>query len=195
MSRQLSVPASPTKKLETTMKNYPIHGFALAAIAAAALAACGGDGESQPFNVKPTFVGTVSAKTYDGNSDDLLTARPRQDRPGGGDCAGLRQSGRADRRRTAPRRDLQQLPRDRRHDGRRRLRHAVRAERRCIGHCDSARRQGRRHRIHHLRRRWQRQAERHADGAGAGDFQSGQPVHHHRDIVRIARRLRRDLDR
>ena len=55
------------------MKNVPFHGFALATIAAAAVSACGGGNDSQPLNTKPSFVGTVNAKTYDGNSDDLLT--------------------------------------------------------------------------------------------------------------------------
>jgi len=53
----------------------------LTAVAAAALAACGGgsDGGSSlglgVANVSPSFLkGNISAKTYDGNSDDLLTA-------------------------------------------------------------------------------------------------------------------------
>ncbi|WP_418318584.1 D-(-)-3-hydroxybutyrate oligomer hydrolase [Piscinibacter sakaiensis] len=54
------------------MRTHSINGFALAAVASAALVACGGDG-GEPLNIKPSYVGTVSAKSYDGNSDDLLT--------------------------------------------------------------------------------------------------------------------------
>ena len=52
----------------------------LIASAAAALAACSGDdtevthAPTIEFNAKPAYVGSVSSKTYDGNSDDLLTA-------------------------------------------------------------------------------------------------------------------------
>ena len=38
------------------------------------LAACGGGGDNFTVNTKPAFVGTVTSKTYDGSSDDLLTA-------------------------------------------------------------------------------------------------------------------------
>jgi hydroxybutyrate-dimer hydrolase len=54
--------------------------WVLAAVAAAALAACSGDDtEVTPaptieYNARPAYVGTVGSKTYDGNSDDLLTA-------------------------------------------------------------------------------------------------------------------------
>ena len=47
------------------------------ALSASALAACGSsdDDPSNPvLNVRPTFLGTVSTATYDGTSDDLLTA-------------------------------------------------------------------------------------------------------------------------
>lgn len=52
----------------------------LIASAVAALAACSGDdtevthAPTIEFNAKPSYVGAVSSKTYDGNSDDLLTA-------------------------------------------------------------------------------------------------------------------------
>lgn len=55
------------------MKTIPMPGYALLAVAAAALTACGGGSDAQPFNTKPSFIGAVSARTYDGNSDDLLT--------------------------------------------------------------------------------------------------------------------------
>ena len=38
------------------------------------LAACGGDGTPTVVNVKPTFVGAITKTTYDGTTDDLLTA-------------------------------------------------------------------------------------------------------------------------
>ncbi len=46
------------------------------ALSASALAACGSsDDPSNPvLNVRPTFLGTVSTASYDGTSDDLLTA-------------------------------------------------------------------------------------------------------------------------
>ena len=53
---------------------------AVVAAAAAMLVACGGDdtevttAPTIEFNAKPAYVGAVSSKTYDGNSDDLLTA-------------------------------------------------------------------------------------------------------------------------
>ena len=47
-------------------------------IATALLAACGGNDDGQPvvpdLNAKPSYVGTVAIKTYDGTTDDLLTA-------------------------------------------------------------------------------------------------------------------------
>lgn len=49
---------------------------AVTALAAAVLTACGGgsgDGGA-PLNIKPSYLGTVSQQTYDGSSDDLLTA-------------------------------------------------------------------------------------------------------------------------
>ncbi|MGY4827735.1 D-(-)-3-hydroxybutyrate oligomer hydrolase [Sphaerotilaceae bacterium SBD11-9] len=45
----------------------------LAALAAAALTACGAD-DDQVLNEKPAYVGTLTTRSYDGNSDDLLTA-------------------------------------------------------------------------------------------------------------------------
>ncbi|KAB2899712.1 MAG: hypothetical protein F9K35_08010, partial [Burkholderiaceae bacterium] len=49
---------------------------AVTALAAAVLTACGGgsgDGGA-PLNIKPSYLGTVLQQTYDGSSDDLLTA-------------------------------------------------------------------------------------------------------------------------
>nr|AIW81418.1 D-(-)-3-hydroxybutyrate oligomer hydrolase [uncultured bacterium TB94_p] len=58
----------------STMKTR-IRPFVPAALAAAVLAACGGsDGDSAPVNAKPAYLGAISAVTYDGTSNDLLTA-------------------------------------------------------------------------------------------------------------------------
>lgn len=52
-----------------------IHPLAWAAVAACALAACGGSGgDSAPANVKPAGVGDIQLTRYDGQADDLLTA-------------------------------------------------------------------------------------------------------------------------
>ena len=49
--------------------------FMPAALAAAVLAACGGsDGDSAAPNTKPSYLGAISETTYDGTSNDLLTA-------------------------------------------------------------------------------------------------------------------------
>ena len=49
--------------------------FLPAALAAAVLAACGGSsGDSAAPNTKPGYLGTISETTYDGASNDLLTA-------------------------------------------------------------------------------------------------------------------------
>ena len=60
--------AGPTKKL----------GTILAIAALLALAGCSGHDDGAPpapdLNVKPSYVGSVSIKSYDGTSDDLLTA-------------------------------------------------------------------------------------------------------------------------
>ena len=56
--------------------SHPLHRIALltlSATAAAALTACGG-GDRDPVSVKPAYLGSVKATTYDGISDDLLTA-------------------------------------------------------------------------------------------------------------------------
>lgn len=50
----------------------PFTPIVPALLAAAVLAACGGG--SEPVNSKPGFLGAVRATTYDGASDDLLTA-------------------------------------------------------------------------------------------------------------------------
>lgn len=51
------------------------HPFLPAALAAAVLAACGGSsGDSAAPNTKPGYLGTISETTYDGSSNDLLTA-------------------------------------------------------------------------------------------------------------------------
>ncbi len=46
-----------------------------AILAALATAACnGGGGGTVDPNIKPSFVGVTTKKSYDGSSDDLLTA-------------------------------------------------------------------------------------------------------------------------
>ena len=45
-----------------------------ALIATLGLAACGGGDDDVELNAKPAYLGAVSQKNYDGNSDDLLTA-------------------------------------------------------------------------------------------------------------------------
>jgi len=47
--------------------------FVPAAVAAAVLAACGG-GDNPNLNTKPAWLGAIKATTYDGATDDLLTA-------------------------------------------------------------------------------------------------------------------------
>ena len=46
---------------------------ALAVLAAAVLTACGG-GDGGELNAKPGYLGAVRQQSYDGSSDDLLTA-------------------------------------------------------------------------------------------------------------------------
>ncbi len=50
-----------------------VNSLGLGVLAAAALAACGG-GNDGDVNTKPSFLGRVSQVSYDGNTDDLLTA-------------------------------------------------------------------------------------------------------------------------
>ncbi|MGD9759209.1 MAG: D-(-)-3-hydroxybutyrate oligomer hydrolase [Comamonas sp.] len=51
----------------------PLSLGALAVLAAAVLTACGG-GDGGELNAKPGYLGTVRQQSYDGSSDDLLTA-------------------------------------------------------------------------------------------------------------------------
>ncbi|MCO8250479.1 D-(-)-3-hydroxybutyrate oligomer hydrolase [Comamonas thiooxydans] len=51
----------------------PLSLGALAVLAAAVLTACGG-GDGGDLNAKPGYLGTVRQQSYDGSSDDLLTA-------------------------------------------------------------------------------------------------------------------------
>jgi hydroxybutyrate-dimer hydrolase len=58
-----------------THGSTPKFTLAATALAAALLvAACGGDDDGPRANEKPSFVGSVRATEYDGNTDDLLTA-------------------------------------------------------------------------------------------------------------------------
>lgn len=59
------------------MKKTRVSAFrpaAISVLAAAALTACGGGSGGDPVNVKPSYLGPVQQLSYDGNSDDLLTA-------------------------------------------------------------------------------------------------------------------------
>ena len=65
--------------MKMSMKNPRFRPFSRpfvpAVLAAAVLAACGGsDGDSAALNTKPTYLGAISESTYDGASNDLLTA-------------------------------------------------------------------------------------------------------------------------
>ena len=161
---------------------------ALAALAAAVLAACGGDGGER--NAKPGYLGTVRQQSYDGSSDDLLTA-------GLGKTAWPWPRRRALPARSNPRRPncaawpSTPLPRHAGHDCSGRLRHALRPQCGCAGPGDGRRRQDCRHRVHRVlgRRLWPQ--ERHAHGAGAGQLRSQEGLHHHRHGFGLARRVRR----
>ena len=48
--------------------------FVPAALAAAVLAACGGGGDGSTLNARPSYLGAISETSYDGSSNDLLTA-------------------------------------------------------------------------------------------------------------------------
>lgn len=58
------------------MKHASKNGLKLTALATAmlTLGACGGAGSGEVINVKPSYLGTVTSASYDGTSDDLLTA-------------------------------------------------------------------------------------------------------------------------
>ena len=65
--------------MKMSMKNPRFRPFSRpfvpAVLAAAVLAACGGsDGDSAALNTKPAYLGAISEATYDGTSNDLLTA-------------------------------------------------------------------------------------------------------------------------
>ena len=51
-----------------------IRPFVPAALAAAVLAACGGSDNNANVNTKPAYLGAIKVTTYDGSTDDLLTA-------------------------------------------------------------------------------------------------------------------------
>lgn len=60
--------------MENKMKTSLIHMAALAG-AGAALVSCGGNSHvPDELNTVPTYLGAITSTTYDGNSDDLLTA-------------------------------------------------------------------------------------------------------------------------
>ncbi len=87
------------------MKRFPgVTALALAMVAFG-LAAChgnddgNGSGNGSQNNALPNFIaGSVRTQTYDGTTDDLLTAGPGQGRAGIGNAAGHCQRGRAERR-------------------------------------------------------------------------------------------------
>lgn len=51
-----------------------IRPFVPAVLAAAVLAACGGGGDGSTLNARPAYLGVISETSYDGSSNDLLTA-------------------------------------------------------------------------------------------------------------------------
>ena len=51
-----------------------VRPFGMAAVAAAVLAACGGGGDGSTLNSKPAYLGAIQEMSYDGASNDLLTA-------------------------------------------------------------------------------------------------------------------------
>ena len=145
-------------------------------------------------NTLPNFVsGSVKTQTYDGSTDDLLTAGLGKTGLASATPPAIANAAAADGRRTAASRDLFELPRARRHVGERRLRALLGAERRPERQRHARRRQDRRQGIPRLRRRRQRHEERQPARADSGELQPGPAVHRHGDVVGIARRVRRDL--
>ncbi len=65
-----------TSMMKTRARPWVPAAFVPAALAAAVLAACGGgsDGDTAALNAKPAYLGAISEATYDGASNDLLTA-------------------------------------------------------------------------------------------------------------------------
>ncbi len=57
-----------TKANKKSLKLTALAGAVLA------LSACGGSDDAENRNIKPTYMGTVTSSSYDGSSDDLLTA-------------------------------------------------------------------------------------------------------------------------
>ncbi len=58
-----------------SMKSRPrIRPFVPAVLAAAVLAACGGGGDGSTLNARPAYLGVITETSYDGTSNDLLTA-------------------------------------------------------------------------------------------------------------------------
>ena len=53
----------------------------VAGIGTVLVAGCGGDSTSAAINVKPAFVGAITKTTYDGDDRRPADRRPRQDRP------------------------------------------------------------------------------------------------------------------
>ncbi len=51
-----------------------VRPLGMAAVAAAVLAACGGGGDGSTLNSKPAYLGAIQEMSYDGASNDLLTA-------------------------------------------------------------------------------------------------------------------------
>ena len=51
-----------------------VRPLCMAAVAAAVLAACGGGGDGSTLNSKPAYLGAIQEMSYDGASNDLLTA-------------------------------------------------------------------------------------------------------------------------
>ena len=172
-----------------TATRHDVRGTCALALAAL-LAACAGGGGAPEVVVKPAWLGAVTTTAYDGTTDDLLTAglgktglagaAPAIANPLAPTAAELRRLAIYNNYRSlvdiaadggygtlyGPNVDV---------DGR-----STPGEGKVAG-TECAR----------LRRRRLRRAERDAAGAGAGVVRQGEALHRDRDLVRLARRLRR----
>jgi hydroxybutyrate-dimer hydrolase len=54
--------------------NNVIKSSVALAVVTGTLVSCGGSDRPEDLNTRPTYLGTIASATYDGNSDDLLTA-------------------------------------------------------------------------------------------------------------------------
>jgi hydroxybutyrate-dimer hydrolase len=145
------------------------------------------------LNVKPSYLGDISNKTYDGVSDDLLTAGLGKTGLAGATAyADPANPTAAELRRNAIHANYRAVLDISANSGYGTLYGPNVDAKGGVGH---GRGQDRRHGIHRLRRRRQRQPERDADGAGAGRVRREKSLHRHRHVERLARHLRRHRQR